>query len=375
MDIFRRIKRIIITGLERNVRNAIEALYQPEYAALDKRFSPMLEFFHAWLSLQKNRTWHLVHLEGIDPVQKEPVKVLFAALEDPDWDETMRYIWFLLTKTDEFRVGQKVTCTGRRVYRLVEQMSAGCDLVFLETSRASTWRPRQGQWVITPMHVRMVVDFDPGEDWDHVRKRLRSQRQNIRRFRLSGYTHRFGTAAELDTFYRCMYLPLVNNRHGRFAYIEEKKTLLDWLRHGELLFMVDPSGRDVGGSVSINKGGVKFMMVNGVLNADPELIKGGVLSAIYYTCIRLGFEQGFRRCDFGLTRPFEDDGVFRHKLNWGMKPLRNPWAVHQWLFWSPNGSSFGRRWLNETPFIRSLTRYGGDWPAQKRQSAEGGKPA
>lgn len=51
MDIFRRIKRIIITGLERNVRNAIEALYQPEYAALDKRFSPMLEFFHAWLSL------------------------------------------------------------------------------------------------------------------------------------------------------------------------------------------------------------------------------------------------------------------------------------------------------------------------------------
>ena len=206
-----------------------------------------------------------------------------------------------------------------------------------------------------------------------MKKRLRSQRQNIRIFRHQNFSVRFShSEADLERFYDCMYLPLVRRRYSETGYIETRKVVQDWMRRGELMFLVDASGRDVAGSINVNQGRVKFMMINGVLDADPGLIRQGVLSGIYYESIRIGFEGGYQRCDFGDTRPFGDDGVYQHKLRWGMKALADPWYANQWLFWAPEGAGRGVQWLRARPFLPGLAHNNGGWvfaPAPRQPEA------
>ena len=362
-----KLKRISRHYLERTVRNGINLLYLPERERLFELFSPVLESINARLALGKVRTYHLVTLQATGQDSDRPMKVLYAAREDVDWDEGLQYISFLLFGEDEPLISERVTCSPGQLRAQVDTMRRGCDLVCVDANRHLLWKPSVGEWAVTPHQIRTVIDFSPGESWQQVRKRLRSQRRNINLFKRAGFAQvRFSKSeSDLAFFYERMYLPLVQQRYNKFAFIDRQKTLRDWQQRGELVFIIDPEGREIAGSVNINQDQVKFMMVNGVLDADRALIGQGALSSVYYHCIRIGHEAGFSRCDFGETRPFQDDGVLLHKIHWGMQILRDPWGVNRWLFWVPDGSPLGRRWLQERPFIRAVTQFGGWSPPEE----------
>lgn len=342
------------------VRYGINALYPPERARLRRWFSPLLERLHARIALLQAGVWRLVYLMGDVPERQKPVKVLFAAPDGANWETTLRYIWQELTHTGEYCTGEDCTCRADRLEPLVEQMSAGCDLVFVEISRARSWLPRRGEWVLSPVCVRMVFDFQPGESWEQIEKKFHAQRQNLKRIRRAGFTFCFTKDEDdLKHFYERMYLPFVRQRHDRSAFISNLQTAKNWLRSGDLMLLVDPSGKAVAGSLNAVRGRVKFLILNGVLDADPEIIRQGALSALYYFNIRWCFENGFSRCDFGGTWPFADDGSYLHKTWWGLRPVHDPWMATDWLFWVPNDLAWGLNWLRNKQFLPDFSRMSG----------------
>jgi hypothetical protein len=57
----------------------------------------------------------------------------------------------------------------------------------------------------------------------------------------------------------------------------------------------------------------------GVRNANAEYLRRGALAALYFFVALWAKREGYGEVDFGQTDPFLDDGVVRHKTQWGMR--------------------------------------------------------
>jgi hypothetical protein len=57
----------------------------------------------------------------------------------------------------------------------------------------------------------------------------------------------------------------------------------------------------------------------GVLGGNFDYVKRGAIIALYYYTIQYLKQRNHEKLSLGLARPFFNDGVLHHKLNWGAK--------------------------------------------------------
>ncbi len=180
--------------------------------------------------------------------------------------------------------------------------------------------------------VRQVLPLFSSDDVTNERLD-RKLRETGKRVRKAGFDYRTSTdLRDFDTFYYDMYLPTAQKQFGDLVLIEPyedfKSTFLEG--RGVVLFVME-NGSPVAGLVIFfqEKAMVGYRL--GVLHGDRDYIKRGAESAIKYFGIRFALESSCHSYDMLGSRPFLEDGVYRHKREWGAMVSHYD-ALKTWAF-------------------------------------------
>ena len=172
----------------------------------------------------------------------------------------------------------------------------------------------------TREEVRQVIAT--GGSWDELRKRFSKKRRQISNdFEAkNGLSFRISRErADLELFYHRMYAPHIRRRYGELADVDPYPEVEEAFSRGMLLFVLS-GGAPVAGALSIVEGDRLLFRRTGVLDGDESHVKAGAQTALYYFQLRHALERGLSALDTMKSAPFLNDGVFRHKADWGALP-------------------------------------------------------
>jgi len=226
-------------------------------------------------------------------------------------------------------------------------LSAGAQMIVIVLS-SFYHRKYHSRYVLkTPHLIRQVLFFDKPLDDLLASPQYKNIRYHLRRVERDGIRCEFSRKKEdFDLFYRRMYLPYTNERHGEFALINSYEILWHYFSKGGLLMFYRDSD-PVAGSLVMFRGNVGSGVVGGVLDADKNLLRSGIFTAIVWESAKWAESQGLTYIDMGTTSPLRSDGVFHYKKSFGAKVENcyNRRTVNQmsirsdWYFLMQNPSS------------------------------------
>lgn len=206
----------------------------------------------------------------------------------------------------------------------------------------------------TPHLIRQVMFFHKPLDDLFASPEYRHVRHNLRKVEREGIRCEFSRRKEdFDLFYNRMYLPYTNERHGEFALINTYEMLWHYFSKGGLLMFYRDS-EPVAGSLVMIRGNVGSGVVGGVLDADKDLLRSGIFTAIVWESAKWAKSQGLSYIDMGTTSPLRSDGVYRFKKTFGTKVencynrrMVNQMSIRSdWYFLMQNPSSEFLDFLN-----------------------------
>lgn len=201
-----------------------------------------------------------------------------------------------------------------RLQRLLNKWSGYADMVHIEIDRlsarlflAKTYLAVP-QWIISWMNVP--------EDLRAFGRTHRNARTDLRRIRMKKFEcHLSREAKDFDFFYEKFHRPHVTARHGDMTKVSPRWMLRYVFRQGMIQWVTRNGEKLAGGIVTI-KGQEFAKRVNGVLDGRADLLKEGVLSALYVHSMQEAKRLGCSELNMGGSMPSLHDGVFRYKRKW-----------------------------------------------------------
>ncbi|MEW5983875.1 MAG: hypothetical protein AB1806_16100 [Acidobacteriota bacterium] len=199
--------------------------------------------------------------------------------------------------------------------------------------------------------VRQVIDTSGS--WDDVKSRFsKKKRQVANNFEAkSGLGYRLShEPGDLEFFYHRMFVPHITRRYGELATIDSYVEMQRFFRRGVLLF-VTKGGQAVAGALSLVEDGVLRFRRTGVLDGDESHVDGGAQTALYYFQLRYAQEHGLRAVDTMMSAPFLNDGVYRHKREWGAVVLPDD-ETRTWVYvFGATPSEKTARFFEDNPMV------------------------
>lgn len=184
-------------------------------------------------------------------------------------------------------------------------------------------KPFQGH-----QEVRQIIDTSGG--WEQMRKEFSKKRRQV----TNEFREKHGLEcrvshdpADFDRFYHRMFVPHIQRRYGDLADIDSHAQLKQFFDRG-MLFLVMSDGKEVAGALSELVDGHLLFRRSGVLDGDESHVKGGAQTALYYFQLQHAVASGIRALDTLKTTPFLNDGVFKHKADWGARSFQDHEATH-----------------------------------------------
>jgi hypothetical protein len=221
--------------------------------------------------------------------------------------------------------------------------------------------------------VRQVIDTSIG--WEEMRRYfVKKKRQISNNFaEKTGLSYRLSRDdAEFDHFYYRMHVPHIQRRYGHLSAIDSYATMRKFFRKGVLLF-VTRGDEPVAGALSLFEGKTLVFRRTGVLDGDETHVKGGAQTALYYFQLRYAVDHGLRAVDAMKSAPFLNDGVFRHKAEWGARTLRDDEAWERVYYFARGPKDRIARFFDVNPVVceDGAQLYGvvGDAPAGQLAAA------
>ena len=167
------------------------------------------------------------------------------------------------------------------------------------------------------MSVGQFVRLDP--DWDEIRARFSRQvRKDTNDFeRKRGFSCRSSNSIEdFDYFYERMLVPYATSRFGKYSASMPREKVRSIFDKGFLL-LIEKDGVVVAGQLAYESGGVLHANRLGILDGDPQYVKCGAAMAAYFYSLRVAMQRGCVELSLGGSLPFLNNGVLRHKAEWG----------------------------------------------------------
>jgi hypothetical protein len=194
-----------------------------------------------------------------------------------------------------------------------------------------------------------VVDISP--PWEEIARRFSNKNvRTPRRIRQFGLEYRVSKeAADLDRFYYQMYLPHVQ-KFGASVVVDSYGEMRSWFSQGFLLLALE-AGKLIAGGLCRPDGETLVFQKIGVLNGDPEHLRKGAQSAVYYFVLQHAKECGFKRVSFMYTPAFLNDGIFSHKAAWGAVASPYEKSTMSLLYFLPPDNPKTVFFLSKNPVI------------------------
>ncbi|MDO8684040.1 MAG: hypothetical protein Q7N50_11225 [Armatimonadota bacterium] len=249
-------------------------------------------------------------LEG--EYEGSPLRLLVA-----DDGSTLSYILSLA-----FPEGAAVSSLGRiSAFKAPELAGSDADIIVVGANQLLVRRYEQRGFHIVPKYVRLFLSMSDHPDVMISRLKRSAKenvRRNLRRMTAAGLGYELQTAPPwFDLFYHEMYRPYIGLKFGESADIYSYRYLKREFSKGGVL-VININGEPVAGTLVYMEGSMMRIPFSGVMRGREDLVRQGVVTALYYYGMLLGHSWGCSVINFGHSRPFLSDGVLKYKLRWGM---------------------------------------------------------
>lgn len=221
----------------------------------------------------------------------------------------------------EFLKSEKVgSVPAWNLARAIRRWEARADLIFFRNTQFQPPGELACRMLMLPYFAQQVVDlpssssgllshfFNEATHW--------TLKSNLRSIRKARFEHEFTRDPELlNYFYHQLYVPYIKERYLDTAEIISWPSFQDVYGGMELL-LIRRKGQIVAGCVNQQIGNTYRMHVAGVLCADKDFLKTGIVSALYWFSFGEAHRLGCREVDLGVSRPFLQDGLLVYKKKW-----------------------------------------------------------
>lgn len=196
-------------------------------------------------------------------------------------------------------------------------------------------------------------ESDISEPWEVLTRLWQNHSETARRIRKAGLQCRISREkAELDRFYKQMFVPHIRKQYGNRAYVDSYEELRQWFERGFLILVEEQSSPVAGGLCAI-EGDTLVFYRTGVLEGNYEYVKRGAQAAIYYFMLRHAKQNGLKKVNFLMSHAFVNDGVYKHKAGWGAGVATDEKASHCLLYFLPPGNLEAIAFLENNPVLVS----------------------
>lgn len=201
-----------------------------------------------------------------------------------------------------------------RLQRLLNEWRSAADLVDIEIDRVSARLFLGATYLVVPQWVTSWMKVP--EDLREFGRTHRNARADLRRIRIKNFEcHLSREAKDFDLFCERFHRPHVTARHGDMTMVSPQWMMRHVFRRG-MIQWVSRKGEKLAGGIVTIKGKELIKRVNGVLDGRADLLKEGVLSALYVHAMQEAKRLGCTELNMGGSRPSLHDGVFRYKSKW-----------------------------------------------------------
>ena len=201
-----------------------------------------------------------------------------------------------------------------QIDRTVKEKGYQCSLMVLEGPESSRKLLRKTCFYI-PGWIFGEVDIS---DNSSLLKNS-SVQSDLRRIRKNGLDFEIRKETDqLDNFYHNMYVPYISKAHANSAIIMDYDFMVHEFGKCDLLLIKKEHLYIAGCLISYRENEPRLWSL-GVKDANTTYIHDGAIGALFYFAVRHLKELGYKKVNFGLSRPFMNDGVLRYKRKWGLK--------------------------------------------------------
>jgi hypothetical protein len=170
--------------------------------------------------------------------------------------------------------------------------------------------------------IRQVIETSGG--WDAMRQEFAKKKRQT----TNNFSERYGLSyrmtkelSDFDHFYYRMHVPHIRRRYGELSQIDSYEDMKKFFLEEGVLLFVTKDDKPLAGALSALEGKSVIFRRSGVLDGDETVVKGGAQTALYYFQLQYAVDNKLDSVDAMKTAPFLNDGVFRHKAEWGARTL------------------------------------------------------
>jgi hypothetical protein len=234
-------------------------------------------------------------------------------------------------------------------------LAEGVDLVVCELGRIHPNPPRAVLTFTVPTWIQQVIAVPDSLEALISGTEGRNIRHKLYRAEKLGFNYRFSQSqADFDHFYNHMYVPFVKARHGHLALVTPYQHQWQrWFVRGGLV-LITQDDKPVAGSLCYVADGVCYGIEMGVLEADTQLVKQEINTAVVWYAMTWGRNQGARLFDVGGSHAWCSNGAFTNKRRWKAQVVRRKRIYSVWTFLAQDPSSALRDRINKLGFISEI---------------------
>lgn len=302
-----------------------------------------MALYKAWIKISSY--WLPVHLyKGINRDGGKPMTFSYVG-----WNYQVLAYWLERIFKQYEKVPGKIFIPAWKINRISSGKMINADLAIVELLNPVSMRcVRHAKGWIFPRWLKMYMKVDLSL------AKIKKRRDIPKRIRKYSMELEMSTSSkDFKFFYEKMLRPHVEIRHKASAYIEDyKKMLQDFKKKNSTLYFVILDGRRVAGMYEINEGGIPYMYGVGVLEGSEEIMRMGVIGALYYYSLADHSSNNIDRVNIGGTSPLLSDGLTRFKsfLSGKASSFQDQDSIR--LYMLPLKNSAGvRDFLTNNPFI------------------------
>jgi hypothetical protein len=319
---------------EMNMLRKLKVIYHRQPPWAKKLVAWTLWPYRALMKLEARHFQMVWLLSGQETHSDLPITLAYGGSES-----TRHYLARLMFKT-----APELTYLGKYWVRpkagALALVLAQADLSVVAISKNELTRGPDFRGFVLPVWLRGDMDLSL------VNLKNRGLMSDLSRIRRHNFSYDVGGGRDIIIkFYEDMYAPFVKIQYGEECCPTSLTDFLKDIDHKKLL-MVRKDGEWVAGELWDFRGNHVILMELGVRPDRPDLVKAGVIQAIYYFRYQYFKDKPDLRIDLMGARPFYDDGLIYFKKRWGYRPTG----------WMALGG-MGLRILRDTESVRSFLHH------------------
>ena len=250
-------------------------------------------------------------IEGKEKNSKAKLKILYLSNEGL-YPYLMNLIFSEKTK---YKTIDKIKIWN--IHKKIKELYNKIDAVFIESNTFYAGYFEKQGFIIIPESISMTLDIS--ESFEKLYKKFsKSAKEDIRKVKRYKYKYEITQNSEkLKLFYYKMYHPYISQRHKEIAVHANFHAIRILFEKDGRLMLIKHKNEYVSGAIFSIRKEKAIATYLGIKKEKTNLFKKGLTAASYYFFIKWAKENNIKKLDFGTSKAFLNDGLFRYKKKWG----------------------------------------------------------